>query len=169
MLIQDGYRRWQHRSNAKEVRVVNGQTRNEERLAFKSGVDQVFARNLRLKLMNKDFAQEVKPTQILRSDGQRNRWEVVSDGKGGMLVKMSERKKAFHRDDIALLAHDYDIRLDGATEEPIVGDPPKMDVWEQERRKKRVTYTSNEFKAWQLDLTSVETVQGGDNARGMKI
>ena len=112
-MIVEGYRRWQHKSNIKGALIVDDQTRKNRRLVFKSGVDRIFARSVRNKLLAaRHFVAEEKPIQILRSDDMRNRWEIRSDDSGATSVMMNEKKESFRRDDIALLAHDYDIRVD---------------------------------------------------------
>lgn len=163
-MIVDNYRRWKSRISTKSVAVVD--PRGNASLRFRAGVDHVFAHKLRTKLAV--FTAEPQPLQIMRCDADDNRWTVGADGS----LLMAERKQALDQVNIALLAHDYDIRLNVATEiaDPVVaggGDAPvpagpvvNRDAWIVERRKKRTCYSIRDpqMSSWRIDYTEVDVV-----------
>jgi hypothetical protein len=164
-MIIDNYRRWKSRVTTKSVAVVD--PRGNASLRFRAGIDHVFARKLRVKLAT--FPAEAQPLQIMRCDSEDNRWTVGTDG--ALLV--AERKQALDQVNIALLAHDYDVRINIATETPDpVGAPAggpvvNRDAWVVERRKKRTCYTVQDPKlssSWRIDYTEVDIVTRGAGA-----
>ena len=117
-MIVRGPRRWKTKGAGRDVTVVDEPFRSANGLAFKSGVDPTFETKLRKKLTSSNLYNTVRqPLQILRSDNNKNRWEV--DGNGALKTLSEEKKERFVRSDIALLSFDYDARLDGATEKKL--------------------------------------------------
>ena len=162
-MVIDNYRRWKSRLPSKTVQVVD--PRANPNLRFRAGIDQIFARRLRAKLNDPRFHCSVQPLQIMRCDESDNRWTVNS--KGELLA--AEKKQALDQINIALIAHEYDIRINVATEiaAPVteVGDvraapPVNRNLWVVERRKKRTSYTCKDahMNKWRIDYTEVDIV-----------
>jgi hypothetical protein len=160
-MIVDDKRRWKHKINKKSVTVVDDMQRQGYKLQFKSGVDPIFARKLKAKLSTKGIVAAAQPLQILRVDNSNNRWQVDSTGK----VTMTENKlKVMTPIDIALLAHDYDLRISTSTENNIADSNTSSsgnnginyNAWQQERHKRRVSYTHSAHSSWRMDYTEVD-------------
>mmetsp|Transcript_13537 Transcript_13537/g.20314 ORF Transcript_13537/g.20314 Transcript_13537/m.20314 type:complete len:704 (+) Transcript_13537:1725-3836(+) len=160
-MIVCGPRRWKTKGAGRDVTVVDETFRTANGLAFKSGVDPTFETKLKKKLASSNLYNTTKqPLQILRSDNNKNRWEV--DDNGNLKTFSEEKKERFVRSDIALLSFDYDARLDGATEKKVPSENTtnitSTNTWTQERRKDRTTYTSTDANfPWKIDFTRVET------------
>ena len=128
-------------------------------LEFKSGVDEIYAEHLKYLLAEKGFVGTSETIQKLRVDSNGNRWQVNS---AGAVISKVENKARFHRHDLALLSHEYDVRIDGASEitspdTTTEAERRRMaDAWTQERQKKRITYRHKEHPIWKIDLTEVE-------------
>jgi hypothetical protein len=72
---------------------------------------------------------------------------------------MVEAKSKIIRYDLALLSHQYDIRVNAASEDPqTVKTIKKPNDWTLERRKRRKTFKakSPNYSAWKIDLTDVD-------------
>ena len=163
-MIIDNYRRWKSRSTTKGVAVVD--PRSNATLRFRAGIDHSFARKLRAKLAT--FNAEQQAVQIMRCDALDNRWTVSADGQ----LLAAEKKTALDQVNLALIAHDYDIRINVATETPdpviaageqggvVIAAGPVVDrsKWIVERRKKRTAYTSKDpaLGKWRIDYTEVD-------------
>lgn len=131
----------------------------------------MFARKLRTKLAV--FAADSQPVQIMRCDNEDNRWTVSADG----TMLTAERKQALDQVNLALLAHDYDIRVNVATETPdpagaaggqATGPVVNREAWVVERRKKRTSYSIRDphMSSWRIDYTEVDIVTRGAGALG---
>ena len=174
MLVVKDERRWRetmtHFSEHKVLVPQEDQKRSQE-LGFRVGVDEIFAEHLKAMLAKIGFTGTSEPEQRLRLDNHGNRWTV--DASGAATGKV-ETKDRFYRNDFALLAHEYDIRIDGAREfsrdKPGAGgagaalsaDEEKtlQSGWSQERTKRRVSFRNKEKpSAWRIDLTEVEVVR----------
>ena len=166
-MIVDNYRRWKSRSPGKTAVVVD--PRSNPSLRFRAGVDHIFARRLRSKLSDQMFHSAVQPLQIMRCDESDNRWTVNSKGE----LMMAEKKQALDQINLALIAHEYDIRINVATEiaapltdstDPSVlaatGPPVNRAMWVVERRKKRTSYTCKDphMNKWRIDYTEVDII-----------
>ena len=173
-MIIDNYRRWKSRTSTKSVVVVDPRTNAS--LRFRAGIDQIFARKLRTRMSQ--FNAEQQPVQLMRCDNEDNRWTVSADG----TLLLAEKKQALDQVNLALLAHDYDIRINFATETPdpvvagggatAVGTGPAVDRsnWVVERRKKRTTYTIKDavMSKWRIDYTEVDVVTRNNSTGASK-
>ena len=162
-MIVDSYRRWKSKATQKTVTVVNRANDQHNNLRFRAGIDAIYAQHLKAKLTPAVFRATTMPLQVLRSDGSSDRrWQVDLQGRSTL---MSERKAPVARYDIALLAHNYDIRISAASEQAetlsSTEPAPSDNSWTMERRKKRVTYKAlaKEFSLWQIDFTEVNVLQ----------
>ena len=108
-----------------------------------TGVDEIFVEHIKRVLTGDQFRMEQKPTQRMRSTDNGPRWEV--DDKGNVVlsfqfrlvdpvtsispltlhllsssgnVLMVESKVKLTRSDLALISHQYDVRVNVATEVP---------------------------------------------------
>jgi len=169
-MVIENYRRWKYRCSTKSVAIVD--PRKHSHMRFKAGVDHIFARKLKSKLAERMFRPSPQPLQIMRMNEHDQRWTV--DSRGTFLS--AETKQALEQTNLALLAHEYDIRINVATEKPIViagegGVNPEeaamqinsivdYDNWLVERRKKRTSYTCVETPMWRVDYTEVDCLYG---------
>lgn len=162
-MIIDNYRRWKSRLPSKSVVVVDPRTNGT--LRFRAGIDQIFARKLRTKLSDPKFHASVQPLQVMRCDQSDNRWTVNSKGE----LLMAEKKQALDQTNLALIAHEYDIRINVATEiaapvtesADVSGAPAvNRNLWVVERRKKRTSYSYKDthMNKWRIDYTEVDIV-----------
>lgn len=145
------------RSEHENSRISSGQMERDQKTRFDAGMDESFAKRLKMKLMNKElFSNEVVPKQVLFVDSQGNRFERDKSGQ-----YKHEVKDKFHSMDFALLSHDYDLRISCATETAAPSlDPSAAPVWSLERHKYRTTFQllPKVFKAdprWKVDYTEV--------------
>lgn len=166
MILQDKSKRWKCRHGSKGIVVVDPRVNSQ--LLFRAGVDRIFASKLLHKLGQKTlFHCNSQPMEIMRSDAASNRWTV---SEGGVVV-MVEQKDVVEQINMALVAHDYDIRLNIATEIPVESNakmpPIDFEAWIIERRKKRSSYTCKEVSKWRIDFTEVDATHRVD-ARGMQ-
>ena len=176
-VLMEQCRRWKAQTSKKHVCLVPEGRRTDLGLSFKAGVDEIYVEHLKRVLGVDKFSVEQKPLQKLRCDVTGgHRWEVDASNK----VTAVESKNRFFRQDYALLSHQYDIRIDAATEDPsnlpattttsssssssasAGHDNPNpirnLDEWSMERLKRRRTYRSKnpELNAWKIDLTEVD-------------
>ena len=175
-VLMEQCRRWKAQTSNKKVLVVPEGRRTDLGLSFKAGVDEIYVEHLKRVLGMDKFSMEQKPLQKLRCDVTGgHRWEVDSSDR----ITGVESKNRFFRQDYAMLAHQYDIRIDAATEDPSSllttsssssssssasaghkNPPPvpNVDEWSMERLKRRRTYRSKnpELNAWKIDLTEVD-------------
>lgn len=167
MILQDKTKRWKCRHDSKGIVVVDPRVHSQ--LLFRAGVDRIFASKLQHKLGQKNlFHCRSQPLEIMRGDAANNRWTVSEDGE----VLMAEKKDVVEQINMALVAHDYDIRLNIATEIPAdvvsahqsnTGVPPiDTEAWIIERRKKRSSYTCKEASKWRIDFTEVDATHRVD-------
>ena len=169
-LIIKNERRWKETmSQHVEPRVIapTAEQKQAQEVEFKSGIDEIFAEHLKSILASKGFVGTVEPEQRLRLDKNGNRWLVNA---AGVTMGKSESKFNIYRSDLALLSHEYDVRVDGARETAASArvqsaeEEKKMtENWVQERLKRRVCYRSKQGSGgsepafqWKLDLTEVE-------------
>lgn len=166
MILQDKTKRWKCRHGSKGIVVVD--PRVNSHLLFRAGVDRIFASKLLQKLGQKTlFHCNSQPLEIMRGDAANNRWTVSEGG----VVLMVEQKDVVEQINMALVAHDYDIRMNIATEIPVESNarilPIDTEAWIIERRKKRSSYTCKEASKWRIDFTEVDATHRVD-ARGMQ-
>lgn len=128
-------------------------------LQFKAGVDEIAIERMKRILNDKKrFNKDNKPIEKVLIDKGKTRWILNDDG-----TKKGENKTRFEKNDCSLLAYEYDIRIDGNYETTVKPVDGLMNVdvkCECERIKRRTTYTSitNEFSAWKIDVTEVNSV-----------
>ena len=140
-------------------------------LEFTSGVDEVYAEHLKHVLSEKGFVGTSEAVQRLRLDGSGKRWQINS---AGLAVSQVESKVRFYRNDLALLSHEYDVRIDGASEREASKSMTEKearqleDSWTQERQKKRIAYRHKDHPAWKIDLTEVEVFIRHGGGKGGK-
>eukprot|EP01038_Epipyxis_sp_PR26KG_P009328 gene9328-12570_t len=189
-MMIDGNKRWKGRTHHDAALIVGSDDRRTTSLSFKSGVDSVFAKQLRAKLSNNNyFTMTENPIQILRNDHQNNRWEVeMNSDETNSSIIMMENKQKITRSDIALLAFDYDIRIDSAIETNMNNNNNNNYVintsqWIQERRKHRKTYIAKPESGilkfhknnpviqscWKIDFTEVEVIKNDNNLNSNNI
>jgi len=136
-------------------------------LEFKAGVDEIAIERIRRILNDKKRFNKVnKPIEKVRydRDKDKNRWIVNEDGS----MKKGENKTRFEKNDCALLAYEYDVRIDANFEIALTSDDDINNMKDFkvkcERIKRRTTYTSisNEFKSWKIDVTEVDSINFND-------
>lgn len=142
------------------------------RTQFHAGLDESFAKQLKLKLMKKDlFITEIQPKQILYIDNDNNRF-MKDDTKG---VYIHERKEKLKSYDISLLSHDYDLRIACATE-IIHGTTKSLNNGNnsgnpsssfQERHKYRTSFQLIKNSKWKIDYTEVITQNPSSSSSGI--
>jgi hypothetical protein len=152
------------RSEGENKMIMNNQMSGDQKTKFEAGMDESFAKRLKLKLLKKDmFTAEIVPKQILLVDQQGNRYE--RDSKNSSLKH--EYKEKFHTVDMCLLSHDYDLRIGCATEttSPHV---PANPIWTMERHKYRTSFSltkeilKSEASKWQVDYTEVHLFESSN-------
>lgn len=148
-------RRWKSQSSKKQICCISDSQRSELGLNFKSGVDEIYVEHLKRILTSDSFHIEQKPSERLRFSPDGVRWQVDTNGN----VLMAESKTKIIKYDLALLSHQYDIRINAATENPqsrmSVQNPDK---WTLERYKKRKTLKpkGQDYASWRIDMTEVD-------------
>jgi len=175
MLIMDHERRWraQRPCNLDTEGACNTKSLPLQiltTLEFKAGVDEITIERIRKTLNDKKrFNKCILPIQKVKIDKHMNRWIVNDDG----YLKKGEQKSRIEKNDCALLAHQYDIRIDSNYEIPISFNDDSNSSIDQdfkptnERIKRRTTYTSilPDFKSWKIDVTEVNSISF--NERGI--
>lgn len=168
MLIIKNERRWKETTTTFTEPKVVVPTEEQKRghdIEFKVGVDEIFAEHLRVLLGKQGFTATTEPEQRLRVDGHGNRWIV--DANGAATTSKIETKDRFYRNDFALLSHEYDIRIDGATEsvdsKSLTPEEERQlfNGWTQERIKRRISYRNKDKTTWKIDMTEVESTRRG--------
>ena len=157
-------RRWKAQTHSSKLMVeaLDDFSRSKRNLEFKAGVDEIYLEGLKKIFGDLGIHGEVQPLQRLRIDDRQNRFEINAAGD----VTKAESKTNFYRYDLALFSHEYDIRMNAASEMPSsapssssssssssVGDLSKN--WSLERLKRRTTYRKK-ASAWKIDVTEVE-------------
>lgn len=138
-------------------------TTSSHGLEFKAGVDEIFfVQHLRRKILieKNGFNVHKRTNTTVRSTNSSLRWVVLPDDK----IKLCESKERYFRCNYGLLAHVYDLRVDGAVEIPCHQTAVDYNAWTKQRTKDRTTYIHNRFRRWQIDLTEVRV-----NLRSSKI
>ncbi len=123
-------------------------------LEFRAGVDESNVNMIKEALLKRGFEAQEQPPTRLRVNGRGQRWEL---GKNNLAVT-TETKKKFFQVDVALLCHQYDIRMSIAQETPSTPgnvESATDESWTQERLKRRTTYV-NKSCPWKVDVTDVE-------------
>jgi len=172
MIIMDHDRRWRaqrpcdiYKEGACSTKQVHPNIISS--LEFKAGVDEIAIERIRRILNDKKRFNKVnKPIEKVRydRDKDKNRWIVNEDGS----MKKGENKTRFEKNDCALLAYEYDIRIDANFEIALSSDDDINNTKDFnvkcERIKRRTTYTSisNEFKSWKIDVTEVDSINFND-------
>lgn len=137
-------RRWQPRTNKKTAQVVIEALRKADNIQFAAGIDEYYAHNVRQSLTKAGFAATTVPTQVVYC-GSQFRYEKLppdpSNPSGRPRISLEHKDKMFNQD-VALFAHDYDLRFALAREEKIFALPHGFDpeAWTMQRTKKRITY-----------------------------
>ncbi|KAJ1437678.1 mRNA capping enzyme, catalytic domain-containing protein [Ochromonadaceae sp. CCMP2298] len=170
-MIVQSYRRWKSRRGAKSIAVTD--PRKDALCSFKAGIEPIFARQLQAKLVPTIFKASPQPLEVVRLDDHGHRW--VKGAKGQVSI---ETKQSLAQINMGLLAHDYDVRINVASEKPAAmagsdgiatEDPVNFDAWVMERRKKRTSYVLvKEKPLWRLDYTEVEVLQRVGDGRVKK-
>jgi hypothetical protein len=154
-------RRWKGQASRKRIIPIVEQMRQSLRLRFEAGVDEHYLEHLGHVFASDKFEKMPQPIQRVRCDEtSRRRWVVDSSDR----VSVVEEKRRFSRVDLALLSHNYDLRMDAAIEMPIVElslGELNPDRWHTERLKRRVTYRAKnpQMSAWKIDVTEVDVSQ----------
>lgn len=153
------YRRWKSLSSG--VIVVDRDIRESNKLLFKAGIDETVYNRIKCILNSENFISNILPPQRMRIDfSGEQRYEVV-DGAQESMIKL-ETKRALNKVDLACMAHNYDIRLNVATEVPTEisqSDPSQIRPWYIERLKRRTTFTRSNHAAWNIDITDVDILK----------
>jgi hypothetical protein len=158
-MIIDGSRRW------KSHKPTGGGVIPDERVNFKSGIDEILTERIKTILKATGFRSLVESPQRVRIDHTGSlRCTVDSHGQE---TGYMETKDKFLRCNIACLAHNYDMRIDVASEIESVGGSNSLTeprpIWNKERLKKRIKYrreqnpTQPQRSYWMVDLTEVTT------------
>ena len=172
MLIMDHERRWRAQRPCNLLTEGACSTKSLSlhiltTLEFKAGVDEIAIERIKKTLNDKKrFNKRILPIEKVKIDKDMNRWIVNDDGH----LKKGEQKSRIEKNDCALLAHEYDIRIDSNYEVPIsTTDDSNISIDHEfkprsERIKRRTTYTSisTEFKSWKIDITEVNSLNFND-------
>jgi hypothetical protein len=145
-LISQPSRRWLHRGKLKRAHVVSEKQRSDSILNFKAGVDEYYAHQVKENLVGAGFVATTLPIQTLHCQ-ERLRYQILSSeattngGRENPRIIM-EMKERLYTQDVAMLAHDYDLRFGLALEQKINTSPSNFDprAWEMQRVKKRTEY-----------------------------
>jgi len=173
MIVMDHERRWRaqracdiNKEGACSTKMIP--PRISSILEFKAGIDEIAIERIRRILNDKKrFNKASQPMEKVRYDRENhNRWIVNDDG----TMKKGENKSRFEKNDCALLAYEYDIRIDANYEIALSNNNSdnSTDVKDFnakcERIKRRTTYTSTtaEFKSWKIDVTEVNLINFND-------
>lgn len=174
MVIQ-GSRRLYARSHEKLACSISELTRVEERTNFVAGIDESFARTIRARLGNKaQFDPLLVPVQRMLCTDSGDRYEVVNENQESRrLLLVKERKTKVLDFQIALLCHDYDLRMCCAQESRDESRKIEIDMdtyqttaevaqikFALERRKKRASFfvkSKDPLRVWRVDFTEVVT------------
>ena len=151
-MLVDGSRRWKSHQSSGGALIA----KNERGLTFKSGIDEVIADRLKGILTKKDYTETNLTPERVRFNDSGDVRGIVDDS--GNICGGTEAKDKFLRCDLACLGHNYDLRLDVASETPldhskVMAAVPK---WHIQRLKHRTRY-SHSKRCWQVDMTRVET------------
>lgn len=165
-MILSQNQRWQAQNPSKTTLIVEEDRRCSQNLEFKAGIDHIFlVKHLINKILipENEFTVVSKTNQCLRSNNSSLRWEIDSTSQ----IKLCERKERFFRWNYALLASEYDIRIDGSVELEVNPSDTNIefDKWTQERTKNRTTYVSAKFPCWKVDVTEVHVIRRDLGAR----
>jgi hypothetical protein len=156
-MLVDRDRRWKAHQASGGALVTNDKT-----IAFQSGIDKLIADRLKGILTTEGYRETVLKPERLRFNETGDIRRVVDDA--GNLSGKAEAKDKFDRRNIACLGHNYDIRLDFASETPVDMSSASSAaseagiVWHMERLKRRTRYTMP-GRGWQVDLTDVDTTK----------
>jgi hypothetical protein len=153
-MITDGSRRW------KSHKSTGGGVIPDERVSFKSGIDEILSEKIKNILKQTGFCFDVEPPQRVRLD-HAGTLRCLVDVHGNVAGYI-ETKDKFLRCNIACLGHNYDMRIDIASEieESRAPNAATHPVWHKERLKKRIKYRreQNGFRSyWMIDMTEVVT------------
>lgn len=153
-LVINGLRRSFGQGILDQSLVIEEQVRSQRGLRFRSGIDEPI-----VEIVKAVFGKGVRqPEQRLRVNDLGNRWSVDHHGR----VISCESKKKLATVDVACIGHQYDLRIDLASETPQQVESPSMyEVYSQERIKRRITFNPEICAdVWKVDLTFVETKAG---------
>lgn len=165
-MLVTGRRRWQSSKAAGGCISLQQETAKKHGVEFVSGMDETAVERLKLLLQGGGFTSSSSEQRVRTGNSSGLRCVVDSQGR----EVMSERKNKLLRLDLACLGHQYDGRLEVATEvtSSEEGDSSKrngLSTWTVERLKRRTTFRrisvpgKGPESAWQVDLTDVTTTQ----------
>jgi len=123
-------------------------------LEFRAGVDESNFHSIKQALVKRGYVATDQAPSRLRVNTRGQRWEI---GKNNNTIT-TETKRKFFQVDLALLSHEYDVRISAARETPGAAgsiDAAVEDSWTQERLKRRTSYVSKTCP-WRVDVTDVE-------------
>jgi len=137
-------------------------------IEFKAGVDECHMNDVKQSLIEHGFEGIEQPVSRLRVNGKGQRWELNKVGK----IISSETKKKYVQMDMALLCHEYDIRINAAIEKELDAavthtsngnNIDNVEDWVQERVKHRISYKHKKFP-WRVDITDVDIIHNNSNS-----
>lgn len=185
-MVSQPSRRWLSRGKQKRAHSIGDQQRKDHLLNFKAGVDEYHANQVKENLIHAGFVATTLPVQTLHcSPGYR--YEILpsenkySHGRPRVLIEAKDR---LYTQDVALLAHDYDIRF-GLAQERKIETPPSgfdPDAWDMQRVKKRTEYKHAQSARhsqlastmkqslpacpWRVDYTELQVRRRGNDTGG---
>jgi len=172
MLVSGKRRRWQSSRPAGGCIALQQEMAMKMGVEFVAGVDEAVVGRLRQVLTAEGYTGSYTEQRV--RTGSTGGLRCVVDAQGRETT--SEMKKKVLRLDLACVGHQYDARLEVATEVPgnSAGGSAGSSghCWTRERLKRRTTYVRSapQQGAWQVDLTSVTTTAlGADGARGTAV
>lgn len=173
MLVSDKRRRWRSSQPAGGCYALQQETAKQLGVEFVAGVDEAAEGRLRQVLASEGYTGSSTEQRVRTGDTGGLRCLVDDQGR----ETTSETKKKVLRLDLGCVGHQYDARLEVATE--VSGDSAGGGVgrsggqrWTRERLKRRTTYARSAPQpgAWQVDLTAVSTTElGVDGTRGSAV
>ncbi len=170
MLVTQG-RRFTPQLLLTEQRAIQVAEGSRAGMEFKAGVDECHLHDVKKDLAEHGYEGSEQPVSRLRVNGIGQRWEIGPNG----AILSTESKKKFFQSDLALLCHEYDIRVNSAmeTQKPASGSESNDAVsdamsWNQERLKRRISYRSKK-SPWRVDLTDVEITHRQPSSQGQYV
>jgi hypothetical protein len=156
MLVSLGKQRWQSSRPTGGCIALQHENAKKMGVEFVSGVDENVAERLHNLLKAEGYTGSYKEERV-RSDGNSGQRCVVNAQ--GQEIS-AETKSKILRLDLGCVGHQYDGRIEVATEIAASGAVDmKTQKWTTERLKRRTSFrkVAQKPSAWQVDLTTVTT------------
>jgi hypothetical protein len=149
-----GQRRWLSGRPSGGCVALQQEEAQKRGVGFVSGVDEVVAERMKKLLRDEGYVSSFSEQRVRMGNNSGKRCVVDAQGH----ETMSEMKDKILRLDLGCVGHQYDGRLEVATEVASTGSSSsRSQKWTMERLKRRTSFVKKEC-AWQVDLTDVTTI-----------